>query len=118
MTTPRIVTVTLQLGGTEDVEVKQLTVSQFPQAFDAYEREDEQRLVEMACGRPPRWCDTVSVDSYGDLVSALYETNATGFFAYAGRRSIQRASRLAVVEQIRTASVGSISSRNSQRGPG
>lgn len=111
------VQVTLQLGGTDSVLVQQLTVAQFPAAFEAHAREDEMRLVELSCGRPPRWCDTLTVDSYNELVSQLYAVNATGFFAYATRRMMARAASQAVLEQIKSASGGSNSSRNSQRAP-
>lgn len=113
MSTPKSieVQVSLQLGGTESVAVNQITVSQFPSAYAAYEAEDEMRLVEIACGRPPRWCDTVAVESYGELVGALYEVNGAGFFAYAGRRSAMRAARATVADRMRGASGGSTTLR-------
>lgn len=113
MSTPKNIefTVQLQLGGTETVTVNQITVAQFPAAYAAYELEDEMRLVEIACSRPPRWCDTVAVDSYAELVGALYDVNGTGFFAYAGRRSAMRAARATVADRMRGASGGSTTSR-------
>lgn len=113
MSTPKSieVTVSLQLGGTETVNVNQITVSQFPAAYSAYESEDEMRLVEIACGRPPRWCDTVAVESYSELVAALYDVNSTGFFGYAGRRSAMRAVKAEVANKMRGGSPGSTTSR-------
>lgn len=114
----KTIEVTLEAGGTESVEVKPLKVSQFPTAFSAHDAEDEARLVELTCGRHPGWASLLSIESYNDLVGALYEVNAAGFFAYAGRRTASRAVKAAFVDQLRGQSRGPNTSQTSGRGLG
>jgi|GEM_PF-6254545 len=110
MNEPTKVTVTLQLGGTENVDVKQITVSQFQAAFRAYESEDEMRLVELSTGQHPKWCDTLSVESYEELVRVMNAVNASGFFAYAVRLSANRAARQAMADIIKSGGLSGLSS--------
>lgn len=105
----------LESGGSESVEVKPLRVSQFPRAFELHDREDEAGLVELTTGRHPGWASLLSIDSYNDLVAALYTVNASGFFAYAGRRTANRVIKVAFAEQFRSQSRGSITSQTSGR---
>lgn len=98
--------------------MREIKVSQFPMAFAAHDTEDEARLVEITTGRHPGWASLLSVESYNELVSALYEVNATGFFAYAGRRTASRAVKAAFAEQVRAQSRGPNTSPTSGRGPG
>jgi hypothetical protein len=115
MIEPKQITVSFELGEPQAVTVRPLKVSQFPSAFQAFDAEDELRLVELSTGMHAGWAATVSVDSYGELVNAMLEVNGTGFFAYAGRRMMFRSTK-AAQENPRSASNGRNTSPTSARG--
>lgn len=118
MTEPRIIKATFEGGASEDIKVSPLKVAQFPSAFSAYEQEDELRLVELSTGMHPGWAKTLTVESYGEIVAAVYEVNGSGFFGYAGRRAMLRSTRNVSPGQMRGESTGSTTSPTSGRGPG
>lgn len=118
MTEPRTINATFEGGTSEAVTVKPLKVAQFPAAFTAYEQEDELRLVELSTGMHTGWAKTLTVESYGEIVAAVYEVNGSGFFGYAGRRAMLRSTRTVIPGQMRGESTGSTTSPTSGRGPG
>lgn len=118
MIEPRTIKVTFESGATEDIKVSPLKVAQFQTAFAAYEQEDELRLVELSTGTPPGWAKTLTLESYSEVVVAMYELNGPGFFAHAGRRSMLRSARNKMPGQMSSESTGANSSPTSARGQG
>lgn len=118
MTEPKTIKATFEGGASEDIKVSPLKVAQFPSAFEAFEKEDELRLVELSTGMHPGWAKTLTVDSYTEIVAAVYEVNGSGFFGYAGRRAVLRSTRHAASGQARGESAGLSTSPTSQRGQG
>jgi len=116
MIEPRTIKATFEGGASEDIKVSPLKVSQFPTAFSAYEQEDELRLVELSTGMHPGWAKTLTVDSYNEIVSAVYEVNGSGFFGYAGRRSMLRSARSKTPGQMLGELAGQNTSPTSGRG--
>lgn len=118
MTEPKTIKATFEGGASEDIKVSPLKVAQFPSAFQAFEQEDELRLVELSTGMHPGWAKTLTVDSYTEIVAAVYEVNGPGFFGYAGRRAVLRSTRSGTPGKLRGESDGSTTSPTSQRGQG
>lgn len=116
MIEPRTIKVTFEGGASEEVKVQPLKVAQYPTAFSAYEQEDELRLVELSTGMHLGWAKTLTAESYGEVVVAMYEVNGSGFFAYAGRRSMLRAARNKTPSQMLSESAGANMSPISGRG--
>lgn len=107
MSESRTIKATFEGGASEQVKVSPLKVAQFPSAFEAFEKEDELRLVELSTGMHPGWAKTLTVDSYTEIVTAVYEVNGSGFFGYAGRRAMFRSTRNVTPGQLRGESIGS-----------
>lgn len=95
-------------GKTEAVTVRALRVSEYPKALAHKERNEEGRILEFACDRPPCWSDTLAPDSYEAAWSA-FERVSPSFFKRAARRMLDLALRAAVVEGVRSGGSGGVS---------
>ena len=71
-------------GATETVRVRQLAVRQLPQMLGALE--DEARLVELYCDKPPGWADTLARASHEALIAAGERINGDIFARWVERR--------------------------------
>lgn len=68
----------------ETVEVGHIPLKHYEKAFLA--SDDELELCAIAIGKSKSWVMGLAPESYEDLMGAIREVNAKGFFAYASRR--------------------------------
>jgi hypothetical protein len=80
--------VTLNDGRVEEVEVRGIPLRLFEQAAQAMERKDEFGLIALAIDRPRQWViEHVAPDSLAALAAAMQQENAA-FFAWYARRCL------------------------------
>lgn len=87
----REMTVTKTDNSTETVKVRQLLVKHFPEFIKLIE--DEPKQVEFYCGKPDGWSDSLTVNSFEEVLKTGDEMNKDFF-----ERWVQR--RLARQEQV------------------
>lgn len=84
-------TVTLLDGSTEQVQVRQLPIREYPAYLAA--QLDEAAMVEMICAKPAGWADTLTHESIESIVTEGDRMNADFFGRWLQRR-IARQERL------------------------
>jgi hypothetical protein len=80
----RLIIVTHEDGGSEEVKVSQLRLADYDRAFLLIE--DELGLTAVMCGKDKAWINTLQPESYDELQAVAREVNARGFFSFAERR--------------------------------
>jgi hypothetical protein len=83
--------VTLLDGSSVTVRIRQLPVKLFPRLLEA--QDDESKLVELLCDQAEGWADTLTVESFEQIVT-LGEGLNSDFFSRWVRRRLERQERL------------------------
>jgi hypothetical protein len=79
-------------GMKTEVFVRQLPIRRLPEYLA--KQDDEAGLIELACDKPEKWADDLTLESHEALVAAVEEMNSVPFFAWL-RRKVRRAELLA-----------------------
>lgn len=80
----RKITVTVDdTGASEEVVVRQLPVKDYQKAIAVADKEIE--LAAVVVAKPVAWVESLTPESYEELVVAMNEVNAKGFFTFAAR---------------------------------
>jgi hypothetical protein len=93
-------------GTTEEVKILQLPISKFPEMIGAMD--DEIAMVELFCGKPKGWAETLQIDDVERVVIEGERVNK-GFFERWFRRKVTRAELMypGSVEKIMTTALNS-----------
>jgi len=79
-----IASVTMRDGKTEEVTIRQLPVKLFPVLLAA--QDDEGKLAELYCDKPPGWADALSIDSFEAVITEGERINSDFFSRWVQRR--------------------------------
>ena len=86
----RILPVKYEDGHAGELEISQLKLRQYQQAFPLLD--DEIGLVALCCGKPRGVIEALHPDSYEAAHATMKEVNGRGFFIFAAR-AMERASQ-------------------------
>lgn len=71
-------------GTTEAIRIQQLPVRMFNQMLAL--QDDEPALVELYCGKPKGWADTLTMEDYNSVITAADSLNEAPFDSWLKRR--------------------------------